>query len=128
MSKDQDQYAALGVDAGKEAVRAAFGGRTENHFPGAFVNIIRDPEVPGQVLTQHNDGDGSKILTRLLMMSEGCPSSVLQGAVDDGLTMNMGDIGAAGFLSGLIMVTDVININGKNIPKDVVMNEIARRF
>lgn len=53
---DDSHYARLGVDAGKGSVRKTFGGIIDNDFPGAFVNIVRDPERPGEVFTGHMDG------------------------------------------------------------------------
>ena len=119
-TEGESKYAALGVDAGKASVRKAFGHYVENDFPNAFVNIIRDPIKRGWVRTQHMDGDGSKFVQRLLIHAETGRSDVLGGVVDDALQMNLGDIATSGFVFGPIMVTDVININGRNIPKDLV--------
>lgn len=124
----KSQYEELGVDPGKENVRKAFGKRIDNDFPGAFVNIVRDPTHSGEVFTQHMDGDGSKFVQRLLIYQETGDESVISGAVDDALSMNLGDIAASGFTSGLITVTDVINVNGFNVPKDLIMEQIGARF
>lgn len=74
------------------------------------------------------DGDGSKFVRRLLINAETGNPAVLRGAVDDALQMNLGDIAASSFVFGPIMVTDVININRHNAPKDVVMEQIGQRF
>lgn len=124
----ESKYAQLGVDASKESVRKAFGRLIDNEFPGAFVNIIRDPMKRGWVRTQHMDGDGSKFVQRLLNFAETGNPVIFRGAVDDALQMNLGDIAACGFVFGPIMVTDVININRFNAPKDIVMGEIGQRF
>ncbi|MFZ2187567.1 MAG: hypothetical protein WAV46_02995 [Candidatus Moraniibacteriota bacterium] len=125
---EQSQYARLGVDAGKGSVRKVFGQLVDNDFPGAFVNIIRDPERPGEVLTGHVDGDGSKFVQRVLMLRELGDPAVFRGAADDALSMNTGDIAAAGFVSGLMIVKDVIDLNRFHVPKDVVMEQIGDRL
>ena len=125
---DSSKYAQLGIDAGKEEVRGTFGQYIENQYPGAVVNIILDPRNPEYVMTQHMDGDGSKFVQRLLMYAETFDPTVIRGAVDDALQMNLGDIAASGFVFGPILITDVININGANVPKGVVMSELGYRF
>lgn len=125
---ENSNYARLGVDAGKANVRRAFRRHIDNEFPNAFVNIVSDPLKRGWVRTQHMDGDGSKFVQRLLNFSETGDITVLRGAVDDALQMNLGDIASSGFVFGPIMVTDVININGLNIPKDLILNQIGERF
>ncbi len=122
------KYAKLGIDASKKKVRKAFKGYIHNDFPGAFVNIVRDSQNPGRVFTQHMDGDGSKFLQRILIFLETGDVNVICGVVDDGLQMNLGDIAASGFVFGKIVVTDVININKANVPKDEIMEQIGRRF
>lgn len=126
--KIESKYAQLGVDAGKASVRKAFAHHIDNEYPYAFINIISDPLRKGWVRTQHMDGDGSKFVQRLLIYKETGNSEILSGAVDDALQMNLGDIAASGFVSGPIMVTDVININGRNTPKNIIMEEIGQRF
>lgn len=126
----KDLYQELGVDAAKKNVRKAFTGRVDNDYPGAFVNIIIDPDDPRYGKTQHNDGDGSKFVQRLLIFQETGNIEVIRGAVDDAWEMNMGDIAASGFVFGTIMVTDVINIkniDGK-VPKDEIMEQVAIRM
>ncbi len=125
---NKSQYEKLGIDPMKQCVRDTFYDLIDNNFPGAWVNIVRDPDFPGYVFTQHNDGDGSKIIQRLLIYKEIGDISVIGGAVDDALQMNLGDIAASGFVKGKIVVTDIIDINGFNVPKDIVMSEIKRRF
>ena len=123
-----DLYAALGVDSGKDSVRATFSGAIDNDFPGAWVNIVRCPWHSGEVFTQHMDGDGSKGLQRLLMYALTEDIGVIDGMVDDAVSMNTGDIAAAGFID-LQMWTDVLNINGLNIPyKSQVLERIKQRF
>lgn len=125
---EKSKYEQLGVDAGKVNVRRAFKRHIDNEFPFAFVNIVSDPLKRGWVRTQHMDGDGSKFVQRLLVHAETGNETVIRGAVDDALQMNLGDIAASGFVFGPIMVTDVLNINGKNVPKDVVMEQVGSRF
>lgn len=123
-----DLYAALGVDSSKEGVRKTFSGAIDNDFLGAWVNIMRDPWHPGEVLTMHVDGDGSKGLTRLLIYLLTGNIAILDGAVDDGISMNTGDIAAAGF-TDMQMWADVLNINGLKIPyKAQVLERIGQRF
>ena len=125
-----NRYADLGVDAGKGDVRNTFEGIIDNDVPGAFVNIIRDPSDPDTAVTQHGDGDGSKSINRFAVFLETGDPTVLKGAVDDAVSMNMGDIAASGFLSGLICWSDNLNIRGIPgiIPKNVVMKMFAERF
>lgn len=127
---DQSQYAKLGVDAMKGAVRKVFEQLVDNDFRGAFVNIVRDLERPGEVFTGHMDGDGSKFIQRVLMYREsgGIDPTIFRGAADDALSMNTGDIAAAGFTSGVLTVTDILNVNGFNIPKQVIMEQIGSRI
>lgn len=127
-SIDQSNYARLGVDAGKGSVRRAFENFIDDDFPGAFVNIVYDPERPGEVFTGHMDGDGSKFIQRILNFRELGDPSVFRGAADDALSMNTGDIAAAGFTSGVITVNDVLNLNGFNVPKPVIMEQIGSRL
>lgn len=128
MSGQDDLYAKLGVDSGKEGVRKTFSGAIDNDFPGAWVNIIRDPLNPSEVLTMHVDGDGSKGLTRFLIYLLTGNIAIFDGAVDDGVSMNTGDIAAAGFVD-LQMWADVLNINQLNIPyKAQVLECIKQRF
>lgn len=128
MEAQQSKYEQLGVDPDKKRVREIFTNRIRNDYPGAFVNIVRDFLHPGEVYTQHMDGDGSKFVQRILVYRELDDPSVLGGIVDDALSMNLGDIAAAGFVDGPITVTDVININAHNIPKDILLEEIGTRF
>ncbi len=125
---DQSQYAALGVDAMKGSVRRVFGSLVDNDFPGAFVNIVRDPDRPGEVFTGHMDGDGSKFIQRVLMYRELGDPEIFRGAADDALSMNTGDIAAAGFTHGLMTVTDILNVNGFNVPKQIIMEQIGDRL
>lgn len=124
----ESQYAKLGVDAMKGSVRKVFGSLVDNDFPGAFVNIVRDPECLGEVFTGHMDGDGSKFIQRVLMYREFGDPEIFRGAADDALSMNTGDIAAAGFVFGLMTVTDILNVNGFNVPKQIIMEQIGGRL
>lgn len=128
MVPQKSHYERLGVDAGKESVRKAFGQFVGNDFPGAFVNIVRDPERPGEVFTGHMDGDGSKFILRVLNFREVGDPSIFRGAADDGLSMNTGDVAAAGFTSGLMTLTDILNLNSAKVPKQVIMEQIGSRL
>ncbi len=119
-------YAQLGVDAGKENVRQAFSRIVQNDFPGAFVNVVRDPEVPNKVFTMHTYGDGSKFVQRLLHYRETGDETIIQGAVDDAFAMNLSDIATSGFVFGRWVITQIIDI-GQDMPKELIMEQIARR-
>ena len=82
----------MGGEGEKRRVREIFGVIVRNDFPGAFVNIVYDPEVLGKVFTKHPDGDGSKLAQRILHYLETGDATVIQGAVDDAFSMNAGDI------------------------------------
>jgi len=123
----ESQYAQLGVDAHKTGVKKSFKPVIDNDYPLAFCNIVKDRLNPGYVLTQHMDGDGSKMLQRLLHYHETGDATVFRGAVDDAWSMNTGDIAASGFVDELFL-TDVININGISAPKDVIMEQLAIRI
>lgn len=123
----QSIYRQLGIDPRKSSVREIFGKIVTNHFPGAFVNIERDPDFPGYAFTKHPDGDGSKFVQRLLHIEETGDTSIIRGAVDDAFEMNLGDIAASGFVSGKIVLTQIIDINPFKIDKERVMKEIALR-
>jgi phosphoribosylformylglycinamidine cyclo-ligase len=123
----KDLYKRLGVDSGKGSVRKAFKGVLQNEFPGAFVNIVADPMVPGWVMTQHVDGDGSKIVARLIRYLESGISAILKGVVDDGMTMNYADVAAAGFVYGYSVITDSLNVGvPENIKKPLMVSVSAR--
>ena len=127
MSKGS-QYAQLGVEADKSAVRQAFSAAIRNDYPGAFVNIARHPLFPEYVKTQHADGDGSKSTVRLLMYLITGDVSWFDGMIDDAFSMNMGDIAASGFVTGDISITDTLNVNRFNMPKDELMACMSRRL
>lgn len=126
-NKTTGVYEGLGIDPDKTSVREVFKLAVRNDYPDAFVNIVVDPDDDTKVFTMHGDGDGSKFLQRLLYAAVTGDFSVIGGAVDDALGMNTGDVAAAGFIYRMI-VSDVININGANVPKDKVMTHIACRF
>jgi len=123
----KSKYEELGVDADKRSVREIFGKIVRNDFPGAFVNIVRDPEILGKVFTMHADGDGSKMVQRLLHYRETGDEQIFQGAVDDAFSMNSGDIAASGFVFGRWVINQIININAFNAPKELIMKQIALR-
>lgn len=125
--EQDDRYAELGVDAGKAGVRAVFHDGIDNDFPGAWVNIVAHPFDPDLVMTQHMDGDGSKSIQRLLAYAETGDPAVFAGMVDDAVSMNSGDMAAAGFV-GAQYWTDVLNVNSRNAPKEVLLRQIKRRF
>ena len=127
MAEEQSIYERLGIDAQKSTVKEIFEVIINNDFPDAFVNIIHDPEYPGEVWTKHSDGDGSKSVQRILHYFETNDITIFQGAVDDAFSMNTGDIAASGFVNGLWMITQVININKFNLPKDDIMRQNALR-
>jgi phosphoribosylformylglycinamidine cyclo-ligase len=121
-------YKELGVDPGKENVRQAFKAVIDNEYPGAFVNIVTDPFDDSRALTQHQDGDGSKFVQRLLHSLETGDESVIGYMADDALSMNTGDIAASGFVFGPWIITDVLNLNLEKNLKELVMKAIAERF
>jgi len=123
----KSKYEKLGIDPGKANVREIFERIIDNNFPNAFVNIVHDSENPGLVFTKHSDGDGSKSIQRILDYCVNRKSEVFQGAVDDAFSMNTGDIAASGFVSGMMAVTQVISVNGFNVPKDEIMRQNALR-
>ncbi|MFA5197664.1 MAG: hypothetical protein WC437_04580 [Patescibacteria group bacterium] len=122
---EESLYKLLGIDPDKSTVREIFGAIVHNDSPGAFVNIARDPEYPGMVFTSHSDGDGSKFIQRLLHYLEADDETIFQGSADDAFSMNTGDIAASGFVSGLWAITQTINCNGGNAPKEIILRQIA---
>lgn len=129
MSKDKSQYKKLGVDSDKGDVRDVFSRLIDNDYPDAFVNIISNPIDDNYVLTQHSDGDGSKSVQRFLDYFVNKDRAIFRGIVDDGLTMNLGDIAASGFVFGPIIMTDTLNVGliSKGV-KRIIMEQIARRI
>lgn len=125
---EKNMYQELGVDADKRSIREIFSGIVKNDFPGAFVNIARNPDIPGLVRTKHPDGDGSKMIQRLLHYLETGQKEIIQGAVDDAFSMNASDIATSGFVFGTWFVTDIININALNVPKELILKQIALRL
>ncbi|MFA5000220.1 MAG: hypothetical protein WC545_02580 [Patescibacteria group bacterium] len=129
-SRENDQYAALGVDADKTSVRQAFKPIIDNDYPRAFVNIVKNPFGQG-VLTQHQDGDGSKSVQRLLHYLITGDRKQLGYMVDDALSMNASDISASGFVFGPWVISQVLNANLETLEeglKGIVMQEISRRW
>ena len=111
--KEKSQYEMLGIDPHKNAVRKAFAGVIDNEFPGAWTNIVTLPFCSDMVATLHGDGDGSKIVQRILQYfyckeNKGDPT-VFFDLVDDALGMNAGDVAASGFVY-LWHVIDLLNI------------------
>lgn len=121
-------YRKLGIDPGKQNVREIFSKLNHQEYPGAFVNIITDPYEKSRVMTQHQDGDGSKLIQRFLHFFESQDPSIFPCMVDDALSMNTGDIAAAGFVFGPLLVTDVLNLNCHKSLKETVMKAVALRF
>jgi phosphoribosylformylglycinamidine cyclo-ligase len=126
--QSESQYASMGVDAGKENVRASFATVVDNEYPGAFVNIVTDPFDPQRAMTQHQDGDGSKFVQRLLDYYENKNADIFEGMVDDAVSMNTGDIAASGFVFMPWLISDVLNLNLPKEVKSVVMQAAAHRF
>jgi len=126
--KSKNQYEALGIDPNKKTVRQIFEKIIDNEYKGAFVNIVTDPFYPKRVITQHQDGDGSKFIQRLIHYFESGDSEVFRGMVDDALSMNTGDIAACGFVYLPWLVTDVLNVNFPKELKNIIMKEVAIRF
>ncbi|MDD3711010.1 MAG: hypothetical protein PHP37_00160 [Patescibacteria group bacterium] len=126
--KKESVYRQLGVDPQKDNVKAIFKKIIDSEYPDAFVNIITDPYNPDKVITQHQDGDGSKFIQRLLHYRETGDEAIFDGMVDDALSMNTGDIAASGFVFGHWLITDVLNVNLPSEIKELVMKRIALRF
>lgn len=121
-------YEKLGVDPDKQSVREIFAMLNDNEYQGAFVNIITDPFCSDRVLTQHQDGDGSKFIQRMLHYLETGNEQVFAGMADDALSMNSGDIAASGFVFGPWIITDVLNLNLPAELKKIVMKAVAVRL
>jgi phosphoribosylformylglycinamidine cyclo-ligase len=124
----ENQYVKLGVDPDKKSVRQIFESITDNEYKGAFVNIVTDPFCKKRVMTQHQDGDGSKFVQRLIHYFESGDKTVFRGMVDDALSMNTGDIAASGFVFFPYLVTDVLNVNFPKDLKKIIMKQVAIRF
>ena len=126
--KSKNQYEELGIDPDKQSVREIFEKIIDNEYKGAFVNIVTDPFCANRVVVQHQDGDGSKLLQRLLHYHETGDPTVFRGMVDDALSMNTGDIAACGFVFLPWLVTDVLNVNFPKELKNIIMKEVAIRL
>ncbi|MFH1608408.1 MAG: hypothetical protein ABH951_00105 [Patescibacteria group bacterium] len=124
------KYEKLGVDPDKSTVREIFGAIIDNDYPGAFVNIVQDPFDSSRVLTQHQDGDGSKFVQRALHYHLMGGKEIFRYMVDDALSMNTGDIAASGFVFGPWMITDVLNVgfDFKLGYKETIMRAVAIRM
>lgn len=123
----ESMYEKLGVDPRKMNVREIFELLIDNEYKQAFVNIITDPYCASRALTQHQDGDGSKLVQRFLQYFETGDESVFAGMVDDALSMNTGDIAASGFVFGPYVITDVLNLNLPKELKEIIMKAVATR-
>lgn len=120
-------YEKLGVDPHKDSVRGVFEKIVRNDFPNAFCVMARDKRNPGFVKVKHSDGSGSKSVQRCLHYFETGDETIFQGDIDDALSSNTGDIAASGFID-TYEVTDVININSKNVPKDIILKQLGLGF
>lgn len=117
-------YEKLGVDPHKDTVKNIFEKIVRNDFPNAFCVMTRDKENPGRVKAKHSDGSGSKSIQRCLHYFETGDKTIFQGDIDDALSSNASDIAASGFVE-LYELTDVVNINSKNVPKDVILKQLG---
>lgn len=124
----ESMYEKLGIDPSKQSVRDIFAKLIDNEYQGAFVNIITDPFCNDRVLTQHQDGDGSKFVQRMIHYLETGDEQVFLGMVDDALSMNTGDIAASGFVFGPWVITDVLNLSMPKDLKKLVMKAVAVRL
>jgi phosphoribosylformylglycinamidine cyclo-ligase len=118
-------YEKLGVDPSKKSVRAAFEsivGKVD--FPQAFVKIKPSPFRRGMKATKHSDGSGSKIIQRVLHFLEMGDSEIFRYDPFDAFSMNYSDVAASGFL-GPYATTDTVGINAQNVPKSIVLRELA---
>lgn len=128
VKKERSIYEKLGIDPGKESVKKAFKDVIDNEYPYAFVNIVTDPNDSSRVVTQHLDGDGSKLVQRILHYLETGDIKVFSGMVDDALSMNTGDISASGFVFGPMLVSDFLNCGPMGAIKGKIMTSVSRRF
>jgi phosphoribosylformylglycinamidine cyclo-ligase len=120
-------YEKLGVDPHKDSVRGVFEKIVKNDFPNAFCVMTRDTKNPGWVKVKHSDGSGSKSIQRCLHYFETGDETIFQEEIFDALSSNTGDIAASGFVD-TYEVTDVININSKNVPKDTILKQLGLGF
>ncbi|MFA5872086.1 MAG: hypothetical protein WC858_05220 [Parcubacteria group bacterium] len=117
-------YEKLGVDPHKDSVKSVFEKIVLNDFPGAFCPMTRDKEKTGFVKVKHSDGSGSKSIQRCLHYFETLDETIFQGDVGDALSSNASDIAASGFVENYEL-TDVVNINSKNVPKDIILRQLG---
>lgn len=117
-------YEKLGVDPHKSTVKSIFEKIVRNDFPGAFCVMARDKKNPGLVKVKHSDGSGSKSIQRCLHYFETSDETIFQGDIDDALSSNASDIAASGFIEHYEL-TDVVNINSKNVPKDIILKQFG---
>lgn len=125
------QYEKLGIDPNKENVRQIAQRVIDNDFPGAFVPIVYDPEDSRRVLAFHFDGDGSKFIQRVLNNRESRVESTknnFAGAADDALSMNTGDLVAAGLVRGPILFGDIFDLNPFKVNKDDALRALVTRL
>lgn len=132
--EDSSTYAKRGVSSGKEGVHRAVrnAGSDRGLFPGAFCQIFADflSGSEDYCLTQHSDGTGTKlnayyILWKLLHDGREDRASVLEGAVQDSLVMNIDDLICVG-ATGPFTVSQVINRNPFRITQAVLEVLISR--
>lgn len=117
----------MGVDPHKDSVRGVFREIVKNDFPNAFCVMARDSKNAGWVKVKHSDGSGSKSIQRCLQYFETGDESIFQEEIFDALSSNTGDVAASGFVSQY-EVTDVVNINSLNVPKDLILNQFGQGF
>jgi len=122
--KKKGIYEKLGVDPHKDSVKSVFENIVQNDFLGAFCPMVRDRKKHGFVKVKHSDGSGSKSVQRCLHYFETGDETIFQGDIDDALSSNASDIAASGFIENFEL-TDVVNINSKNVPKDIILKQLG---
>lgn len=122
-------YDSMGIDAHKGSVVETFKPIVDNIYPYAFVNITRDPLLPGYVRTLKVDGDGSKPTLHSLYFLETGDPIFLGNSADDDFAMVAADMAAAGFVHELLFA-DGLDVNRFPIPglKEALMTAYGQRI
>lgn len=118
------EYARLGVDADKRAVRA-FESALRPLFPRAFTTVVRGRKE-GEGFVLHVDGAGSKPVVAYLYYKETGDPAWFRSLAQDVVAMNVDDVVAVGAEPELF--ADYVAVNAFRLPREEVLGELSRGF
>jgi len=119
------RYRELGVDVKKKGIES-FKQVVDNHYPGAFCVIQRDPESPGKGIVLHTDSAGSKPIAAYIGYRETSDPVWFGGLAQDALAMNINDIVCVA--AKPVSFVDYIAFNTLLIDRTELLPALAKGF